>query len=332
MSVQTRSAAALWYEACGKCAVKPVELAPPQRGEARVRTLWSAVSRGTERLVFSGEIPPGERQRMRAPMQEGEFSFPVKYGYCAAGIVEDGPAEWLGRKVFVMHPHQDRFNAPLTALTPVPDSIPLRRAALAANMETVLNAVWDSGAGPGDRIVIVGAGLIGLLTASIAARLPGADVTVTDISEARRGMCDAIGARFVRIPADDLSQAAGADIVFHSSGTQAGLSAAMDMAGFEGCVVELSWHGDHAVSVPLGGAFHSQRLRLVSSQVGSVSAARRPRWTHARRLSKALSLLDDARLDALITAEISFGDIAAEMPSLLAPDAPGVCTLIRYGE
>ncbi len=326
---QASKANALWYEAPGVAALREELLPTPRPAEACVATRWSAISRGTERLIFEGRVPASERQRMRAPLQQGDFPFPVKYGYCAAGVVEAGPPEWVGRAVFCLHPHQDRFVAPLAALRPVPEGTPLRRAPLAANMETALNALWDSGAGPGDRIVIVGAGVLGLLIAYLAAPLPGAEVTVVDTAPARKEIATALGATF-RLAEDFEPEPVEADVVFHASATPEGLALSLASAGLEAKVVEASWHGEGETPTPLGGAFHAKRLQLVSSQVGQVSPSRRPRWPYARRLDKALALLADPRLDALISEEIDFTLAPRELPRLFAPGAPGLATLIRY--
>ena len=195
---KTRMARAIWYPRKGVAELRPAPLPRLQPGEALVRTLFSGISRGTERLVFNGAVGQSEWERMRAPHQEGAFSFPVKYGYCATGVVEEGPPQLIGRTVFCLHPHQDYFNVPVAALVPVPDGVPARRATLAANMETALNALWDGGAGPGDRIVVVGAGVVGLLVTSLAARLPGAEVTAMDVDESRRPMVESLGGRFAR--------------------------------------------------------------------------------------------------------------------------------------
>jgi threonine dehydrogenase-like Zn-dependent dehydrogenase len=263
-------------------------------------------------------------------MQEGAFPFPVKYGYCAAGIVEEGPADLVGRTVFCLHPHQDLFQAPADRLAVVPDGVPPRRATLAANMETALNALWDGGAGPGDRIVVVGAGVVGLLVAALAARLPGAAVTVVDVEARRRPLAEALGARFAAPEAAP----AEADVVFHASASAAGLNTAIGCAGLEGTIVEMSWYGDRPVEVGLGGAFHSRRLRLVSSQVGQVSPGRRPRWNYGRRLAAALGLLDQPALDLLVAEEVAFAAAPRELPRILGPslgpDAHGLAPVIRY--
>jgi NADPH:quinone reductase-like Zn-dependent oxidoreductase len=321
-------ARALWTEQAGAARIRSEPLRAPGPGEALVATQWSAISRGTERLVFEGRVPPSEYARMRAPMQAGDFPFPVKYGYCAVGVVEEGPAEWRGRTVFCLHPHQDRFVAPTDRLRPTPPSTPARRATLAANMETALNAVWDSGAAPGDRIVVIGAGVLGLLITSLVARLPGAEVDVVDVEPARRETAESFGARF-GAPAE-IEATAQADVVFHTSGSAEGLTLALACAGLEGTIVETSWFGDAKPALPLGGAFHANRLRLISSQVGHVAASRRPRWSYARRLDKALALLDDSRFDALLTREVAFDDLPRELASILAPGAPGLGAVVRY--
>ena len=317
---------ALWYTGKARGELRPMSLDAPGAGEALVLTLWSGISRGTERLVYEGRVPVSEYERMKAPFQEGEFPYPVKYGYCAVGIIEEGPKDWLGIPVFSLHPHQTHFIAPVDRLVPVPDGLPLRRAALAANMETALNALWDSGAGPGDRVVVIGAGLVGLLVAYLAARLPGTEVVVVDIEPQRAALVNAIGAEF-RTPG---ALAGDADIVFHASASAEGLATALDAAGLEGTVVEISWSGDTPVMAPLGGSFHSRRLRLISSQVGHIAPSRRPRWTYARRLAKALDLLRDDVLDRLITDEIAFETLPEKLSDIFHPSAGALATVVRY--
>lgn len=321
---QTR---ALWTVARGRAELRPETPRPPGEGEVLIRTLFSGLSRGTERLVFEGAVPAREYGRMRAPLMAGDFPFPVKYGYAAVGVVEAGEAAWLGRTVFALAPHQERQTVPLALASEVPAEVPARRAALAANMETALNAVWDAGAGPGDAITVVGAGVVGLLIARLCARLPGARVQVVDVTEARAGAAAALGCRF---HAPDEAAGGTEDIVFHVSSAPAGLAEALRLGGFEARIVEVSWYGDRLVPAPLGDAFHSQRLTLTSSQVGAVATSRRPRWDCARRRETALRLLADPALDALITGEVAFADLPAALPRLLAPDAPGLQTIVRY--
>ena len=263
---------------------------------------------------------------MRAPFMGGSFPFPVKYGYSTVGRVEAGPAEMLGRIVFVLHPHQNLFNIPLSAVVALPDGVPPARAVLAANMETALNAVWDAGPGLAARIAIVGAGVVGALVAFLCGRLAGAQVTLVDINPTRAELAQKFGVSFAKpeaAPAD-------CDLVVHASGTAAGLATALSLAGFEATVLELSWYGDALVPVPLGGAFHSRRLRLVSSQVGHIAPSHREGWTHHRRLADAVALLADSRLDALVAPAVAFHDLPVRLPDILNAKNGVLCQLISY--
>ncbi|MCB1510224.1 MAG: zinc-binding alcohol dehydrogenase [Hyphomicrobiaceae bacterium] len=319
-------AQALWYTAPGRIEIRTEQLAPPAPGQALVRMAHSAVSRGTERLVFKGAVPETEWPRMRAPHQAGDFPFPVKYGYSATGIVEAGPAELVGRNVFCLFPHQDLFVVDINWLVPVPDAIPLPRATLTANMETALNALWDAGAGPGDRIVVVGAGIVGLLIAHLAARLPGVEVTLVDLLPERAGLAETLGAQF----ATPTNAPPGADIVFHTTATSGGLETAIACAGFEATVVEMSWYGDRPTTVTLGGHFHSGRLRLISSQVGQVSLSRRSRWNHRRRMETAVGLLSVPSLDALVDNRIAFSEAKDKLPAVFDATAADLPPVITY--
>ena len=321
------TARALWMTARGKAALRREALPAPREDEVVIRTLFSGLSRGTERLVFHGQVPESEHERMRCPMMAGHFSFPVKYGYAAVGTVEDGPGALIGKTVFALAPHQDRMVVPLALLGQVPDAVPAHRAILAANMETALNAIWDSGVTAGDRVAVIGAGIVGLLIARLAAEMPGVEVVVLDPEASRRPVAEALGARFAT-PGDGAGFEA--DVVFHASASAAGLETALATAGFEAAVVEVSWYGDRQVAAPLGQAFHSRRLRLISSQVGSIATRQRARWDYGRRRAKALALLADAALDHLFTETIAFADMPAALPRLLGPGAPGLQTLIRY--
>ena len=303
-----------------------MQVPAPTADSLQVRAINSGISRGTESLVFHGKVPESEWARMRCPFQEGEFPFPVKYGYAMVGRVEDGPAERIGERVFSLYPHQSRFVIPATSAISIPDAVSDQRAVLAAQMETAMNGTWDAAPRIGDRIAIVGGGVAGCLLAYLCARLPGTQVTLIDINPDRREVATALGANFAT-PDEELPS--GCDLVFHASGTAEGLALALSLAGFEATVVEMSWYGSKPVAVDLGGAFHSQRLTILSSQVGSVSPARRARWDHRRRLSRALSLCADPRLDVLVSDETPFADIPARLPEILG--APGaLCHLIRY--
>jgi NADPH:quinone reductase-like Zn-dependent oxidoreductase len=315
---------ALWYVATKRAELRDEPVAAPVAGQLRVRTRFGAISRGTERLVFEGRVPPSEFERMRAPFMDGAFPFPVKYGYSSVGTVEEGPRR--GQTVFVLYPHQSEFVVAEAAVAVVPDPVPPQRAVLAANMETALNALWDGAPAPADRIAVVGGGVVGLLVARLCARMPGTIVTVVDVVPARAELARALGADFAK--PDGAPE--NCDVVFHASASAAGLATALRIAGDEAGVIELSWYGSGDVAVPLGGAFHSRRLRLIASQVGKVAASHRPRWPYQQRMAAALSLLDDPALDALIAPAIDFADLPARLPAVLAADADARCPLIRY--
>jgi len=322
----SKVAQALWYVSPGRAEIRQEELTPPGPDDVRVRTLCGALSRGTEALVLGGRVPPSEFERMRAPFMAGNFPFPVKYGYSTVGVVEAGPECLAGQTVFVLHPHQNFFNVPSRAVMPLPDGLRPRRAVLAANMETALNAVWDAAPGPADRVAIVGAGAVGSLVAFLCGHIAGAEVTLVDVNPARAETAHKLGVGFAR----PRSAPADCDLVIHASATAAGLATALDCCGDEANLVELSWYGDSPVGVPLGGAFHSRRLRLISSQVGQVAASRRPRWTRRRRLAAALALLMDDRLDALIAPAVAFHDLPAQLAAILSAESGPLCQLISY--
>ncbi len=317
---------AYWLAVPGRGELRTEALPSPKPDDALVRSLYSGISRGTESLVFRGEVPESEYQRMRAPFQGGDFPGPVKYGYCNVGVVEEGPTELLGRVVFCLHPHQTRYRVPASALHPLPEGVPPGRAVLAANLETAVNGLWDAAPRIGDRIAVVGAGTLGCLTAWLAGRVPGCQVELIDINPRRGEVAAALGVGF----AEPDRASTQADLVIHTSGSPTGLALALELAGFESTVLELSWYGTQQVPVPLGRAFHSRRLTLRSSQVGSVAAPQRARWDTDRRLRLALSLLTDPSLDRLITGEDPFERLP-EVQARLARD-PGDTLMhrIRY--
>lgn len=320
------TARAFWIREPGHGQILCAGLPPRQAGEVRVRALYSGISRGTEALVFRGQVPPSQHATMRAPFQEGEFPGPVKYGYSSVGMVEEGPDGLRGRTVFCLHPHQDRYCVPAEAVHPLPAGVPPPRAVLAANMETAVNVVWDARPAPGDEIVVIGGGVVGLLAASLCRDLPGARVTVVDPNRAREAAAAALGLGYRPRPPD----AADADLVIHASGNPDGLRAALEAAGHEATVVEASWYGAAQVPLPLGEAFHVRRLTLRSSQVGHVPPGRAPRWSRRRRLALALALLADPRLDALLTGESPFEELPAVLAALAAEPRDTLCHRIRY--
>jgi len=316
----------LWYCGQDRAEIRQETLPPPDDAEVRVKTVVSAISRGTESLVFAGKVPESEFGRMRAPFMAGDFPFPVKYGYAAVGQVQDGSAALRGRNVFALHPHQTAFNIPSASVVVLPDGVPPHRAVLAANMETGLNGIWDAAPGPADRIAVIGAGVVGSLIAYLCGRLPGAEVTLVDTNPARAELAAALGVDF----AEPAEAPRDCDLVVHASGSPDGLGTALELAGDEATVLEMSWYGNRPVTAPLGGPFHSRRLRLISSQVGSIAPSHRPRWSYNRRLSAALGLLADPRLDALLAPAIAFSDLPQLLPEILAAGSTTLCQPIAY--
>lgn len=319
----THTARAFWLRAPGEGEIREVALPAPGPDDVVVRTLYSAISRGTETLVFRGEVPPSQHEAMRAPFQEGAFPAPVKYGYLAVGVVEAGPL--TGRTVFCLHPHQTRFVVPAAAVTPVPDEVPPARAVLAGAVETAVNALWDAAPLVGDRITVVGAGMVGCSVAAVLAGLPAAEVELVDVDPARAEVAAALGVAFATP-----ERAAGErDLVVHASATSAGLARSLELLAPEGEVVELSWYGDRPVTLPLGEAFHSRRLTVRSSQVGTVSP-RRARRGFGGRMGVAMRLLAGARFDALVTAECGFADLPAVLPRLASGELAALCVRVTY--
>ena len=311
-------ARAFWVVAPGRGELRSETLPPVDATQRLVRTLASGVSRGTEALVFAGRVPQSQYETMRAPLMAGSFPFPVKYGYCAVGLAD-------GRRVFVLHPHQDAFLAPDTMCIPVHDCVPTDRAVLAANMETALNLTWDAAPLPGERVLVIGAGVVGLLAASLLARIPAARVTMTDTDPKRAALAHQFGCAFTAPEAAPRDQ----ELVVHASASEAGLRLALDCAAFEARIVEASWYGDAAPSLPLGEAFHARRLRIIATQVGAVAPPMRGRRSHAERVAIALDLLGDGQYDALLDGPTRFEDMPGAMARILAPG--GLCHVITYG-
>jgi threonine dehydrogenase-like Zn-dependent dehydrogenase len=319
-------ALAFWIVAPGRGELRAEPLPEPGPGEILVEALASGISRGTETTVFQGRVPDSQHRVMRAPHQAGEFTFPLKYGYSSVGIVAAGPDDWLGRRVFCLYPHQDRYVVPRRVAISVPAAIPDERAVLAANMETVVNALWDAAPRIGDRVAVVGAGVIGALAAALASRIPGTAVQLVEVDPDKAEVAGALGVSFA-VPKVATPRA---DLVIHASGTAEGLATALGLAGFEAKIVELSWYGDRAVTIPLGESFHSRRLRLVSSQVGAIATAQRARWDRRRRLALALDLLADARFDALLAPAVPFARLPEVMAELAAQPSKIMCQVINY--
>ncbi|WP_457205274.1 zinc-dependent alcohol dehydrogenase [Nocardioides sp. P5_C9_2] len=328
MGTRQREARAFWLSEPGTGEIRRAPLKEPGAHDVVVRTLRSAVSRGTETLVFGGHVPPSQYAVMRAPFQDGDFPGPVKYGYLNVGLVETGPARLRGRTVFCLHPHQTAYVVPASAVTVVPDEVPVARAVLAGIVETAVNALWDAPPLVGDRVAVVGAGLLGCCVARLVSRIPGTSVTLVDVDPGRAAVAAAWGMGFA---APDGAES-GCDLVLHTSATSAGLQRSLELLAPEGTVLELSWYGDATTTLSLGGSFHSGRLSLRASQVGRVAPARRDRRTTAQRLALALDLLRDDGFDQLLTGESPFRALPDVMPRLASRELPALCHAVTYDD
>ncbi|WP_409497046.1 dehydrogenase [Amycolatopsis sp. cmx-11-12] len=317
---------AFWFSGSGDGELRPVTLPPVGDGEVLVRTLYTGVSRGTETLVFRGEVPPSQRETMRAPFQEGDFPGPVKYGYLNVGVVEQGPEGLVGQVVFCLYPHQTRYVVPASAVTPVPRGVPPERAILAGTIETAVNAVWDAAPKLGDRIAVVGAGMVGSSVAKLLSGFPATRVQLIDVDPERAKIAEALGVDFAA-PEDALGDC---DLVVHASASEAGLTRSLELLAPEGEVIELSWYGDRRVTIPLGENFHSRRLAIRSSQVGMVSPVRRTSRSYGDRLALALRILSDPVFKVLISGECRFQELPDVLPRLAANEPGTLCLRVTY--
>jgi len=321
-----RHATAYWTVRPGRGELRTEDLPEPQDGEALVRALYSGISRGTELLVHHGQVPDSVADTMRAPHQDGDFPAPVKYGYLSVGVVEQGPDDWKGRTVFCLHPHQDHYVVPVGGLTRVPDGVPPRRAVLTGMVETALNALWEAGPRLGDRVAVVGGGLLGGTLATLLTKFPLGRLELVDVDPAKKRIATALGVDFAH-PNDAQPDC---DIVFHCSATSDGLQRSLQLAGDEAEIIELSWYGDNPVHVPLGEDFHARRLSIIASQVAVVAKARRHRRSTQERLETAVGLLEDPAFDLFLSQDTSFAELPQTMEKLAEDGGGSACHVVSY--
>ncbi len=319
-------ASALWFQAREQAAILPESLPEVTKGWCEIRTHFSALSPGTERLVYCDRVPPELAEEMRCPYMVGHFSFPVKYGYSLVGTISAGPTDWLGRQVHVLHPHQDRCVVRCEDVYALPPDVPPGRATLASNLETAVNVLWDAQVALGERVLVVGFGIVGSLVARLLSLMPGVQLEVVDTAPAKQRLANDMGFHSPNI--DNLDPSF--DLAIHASASSEGLQAALDHVGFEGRVVELSWYGTRPVTVQLGGTFHNQRKRIISSQVSSIAPAQRPRWDNQRRKALVFDLLRRPEFDAHITHTVGFGDLPQVFQRLAQPPTEGLAYLVDY--
>ena len=323
---QQNQATAYWTVGPGQGELRSETLPIPGPGEALVRSLYSGISKGTELVVHQAAVPPCIAEEMRAPHQEGSFPSPVKFGYLSVGVVEQGPADWVGQTVFCLHPHQDRYVVPVSSLTRVPDGVPPRRAVLTGTVETAVNALWEAGPRLGDRVAVIGAGLVGGMVATLLRTFPLARLQLVDLDPARKDLADTLGVDFAH-PDDALPDC---DIVFHCSASEGGLERSLQLVGDEGDIIEMSWYADRKITIPLGEDFHARRLSIRASQVGAVARARRHRRTNADRLDLAVSLLKDPVFEAFLTGSSAFTGLPGVVQDLADGRLEALCHVIEY--
>ncbi|WP_309107085.1 dehydrogenase [Arthrobacter sp.] len=326
ISERPQKATAYWTVGPSKGELRTEDLPEPAEGEALVRTLYSGISKGTEMVVHSARVPECIEDRMAAPHQEGHFPAPVKFGYLSVGVVEQGPTELEGKTVFCLYPHQDHYVVPAHELTVVPDAVPAKRAVLTGTVETAVNALWEAGPRLGDRIAVVGAGLVGGMVATLLRNFPLQRLQLIDVDPSKSGFAAALGVDFSH-PDDAL---ADCDIVFHCSASQDGLERCLKLAGDEGEIIEMSWYADRKVSVPLGEDFHARRLSIRASQVGVVARSRRHRRSTSDRLELAVSLLSDPVFDHFLTGTSSFEDLPGVVDRLSEGTLGALCHVLDY--
>jgi threonine dehydrogenase-like Zn-dependent dehydrogenase len=321
-------ASALWFQAQEKAAILTEALPETTEGWCEIRTQFSALSPGTERLVYTNQVPPELADVMQCPYMGGTFPFPVKYGYSLVGTIRAGPADWLGRSVHVLHPHQDRCIVKCEDVYALPPDVTPARATLASNLETAVNVLWDAQVALGERVLVVGFGIVGSLVARLLSLMPGVQLTIVDTSPAKQRLATDMG---FHCPSSIEELPASFDLAIHASASSEGLQLALDHVGFEGRVVELSWYGTRSVTVQLGGTFHNQRKRIISSQVSTIAPAQRPRWGNQRRKALVFDLLRRAEFDSHITHRVAFADLPHVFQRLAHPPTEGLAYLVDYG-
>ncbi|MEM6845941.1 MAG: zinc-binding alcohol dehydrogenase [Bacteroidota bacterium] len=315
---------ALWHLSSKESKIQTQSLSPLQAGECRIETAFSLVSSGTETLVATGLVPIELHKSMQVPYQRGDFSFPIQYGYSLVGKVIEGSDNLLGKYVHLLHPHQTQCTVNTRDIAAIPEEVPSQRAVLASNLETALNAVWDARVSAGDRILVVGMGLVGSLIAQLASQFPAIQVSVAETDDVRRD--------FARQQDFSLYNSAEApfDVAFHTSGSSAGLQTCVDTVGYEGKIVELSWYGTRPVEVKLGGSFHQQRKQIISSQVSQLPPHQQSRWDYRRRKQTVMELLKDDVWDNFLTATVDFTDTPALFDKLRQGDRSELSWTLRY--
>lgn len=334
LNVTRPRAKRLSYVSASRAELEECQLGNLEQKSVLIQTLYSGISRGTESLVFNGQVPKSESESMRCPYQTGNFEFPVSYGYaCVGQIIEthsDVSRVKKGDIVFILHPHQDFFQVHEDACNKLPTTLSPSRAVLSANMETALNANWDAELGDTKHHAIIGAGVVGLLTAFCTRALSNHDPFLIDTNPDKKPIAAKLGLKCFTPDEYLASNAPQMERIFNTSASGAGLQLAIDIAGFEARILEMSWYGAKSVTLDLGGAFHSKRLQIISSQVGHIAPAKRNTHAYSDRMQEAMTLLSDDRLSVLLEPEIDFDTLPQHLHDIFSKNSSALCQLIKY--
>ena len=334
-----RPAVSVWFASPGAIELRASKVLPPGQGEVRIEALFSGISHGSEMMVYRGEVPDGLALDSTLPTLQGSFSFPVKYGYASVGRVVDvgsGVNELAeGDLVFAFNPHETCYTIPATVVIRLPQELDPRIGVFAANVETALNSLLDAAPRLGERVVVIGQGVVGLLVTQLMRRAGASLVITSDLYERRRQLSRSAGADLVVDPAAEslaervlsMTGGVGADVVIEASGQPRALNDAIAAAAQEARVVVVSWYGTKRADLALGGDFHRKRLTLKSSQVSNLDPSLTPRWTILRRRELAVRYLRELCLDDLISDVLPF-DRAAEAYRLIDERAAEIIQVV----
>lgn len=315
---------ALWHQSREKSVLLPIEPSLPEVGELQIKSLFSLVSTGTERLVARGEIPEKTWDVMKVPYMQGGFGFPVKYGYSLVGEVISA-GSYSGKMVHLLHPHQESITVDQNAVFEIPSNVPAKRATLASNLETAVNAVWDAGITVGDKVLVAGFGMIGSLVARLVSMIPAVELQVLEKDEEKRLLGESLGFKMV-----DKTGSGYFDVAINTTANGEALQNCIESVGLEGRIVELSWYGIKGVNLHLGADFHYQRKRIISSQVSKIPGERSSRWDYYRRKQVVFELLQSDVFDAHITKVIPFDQAPDFFNDLRQNRFDGLGCCIRY--
>jgi threonine dehydrogenase-like Zn-dependent dehydrogenase len=317
-------ALSLWHDSEQKSSLHKEDFGVAGDGKLKIKSLYSLISTGTERLVASGHVPSAAFEAMAVPYMGGSFPFPVKYGYSLVGEVRT-EGEYFGKIVHLLHPHQDICTVESGAVALVPGNIPAKRAILASNLETALNATWDARLGIGDKVLVAGFGMIGALLARVISFMPAVELIVLEKDPKRMSFAKKMGFNVVDKMTDH-----DYDVAFNTTSNEMALQQCIDAVGAEGRVVELSWYGTKKVTVNLGGDFHYKRKQLISSQVSQIPADHLARWDYKRRKEVVFKLLQSELFDEHITDEIAFEDAPDFFDTLRNGSFDGLGCCLKY--